>query len=61
MSDVGYESIDSSVIERYKEEVNSKNTEKVLNQCIKNLNSLGVKIDNVAIECADNQEIQCCQ
>ena len=61
LSEVGYENVDMSVIKPYNEGVNSENTNKVLNQCIKNLNSIGVKVNDVKIELVDNPEIQCCQ
>lgn len=61
LSEVGYENIDTSAFKSYIEEVNSENTNKVLNKCVKNLNGVGVKINDVSIELVDNPEIQCCQ
>jgi hypothetical protein len=61
LSEIGYENINMSLINPYSEDVNSENTNEVLNQCIRNLNSIGVKITDVNIEMVDNPEIQCCQ
>lgn len=60
LSGVGYKNIDTSVVKSYNEDVNSENTNKVLSQCIRNLNTIGVKINDVNIELVDNPEIQCC-
>ncbi|GKX67640.1 hypothetical protein [Inconstantimicrobium mannanitabidum] len=59
--EAGYENIDESAFKPYNEEVNSKNANKVLSQCINNLNDVGVKINDVSIELVDNPEIQCCK
>ena len=61
LSEVGYENINTSAVKAYNEDVNAENAGKVLNQCIENLNSIGVMITNVNIELVDNPEIQCCQ
>lgn len=59
--EIGYENIDMSLVKPYGENVNSKNAINVLNQCIVNLNNMGIKITDVNIELVDNPEIQCCQ
>ncbi|WP_234123494.1 hypothetical protein [Clostridium hydrogenum] len=58
--DIAQINIDTSVVKAYSEDINSENANKVLNQCIKNLDIIGVKITDVNIELVDNPEIQCC-
>lgn len=61
LKEAGYENTDISLVKPYDENINSENAYKVLNQCIRNLNDIGIKIADVNIELADNPEIQCCQ
>ncbi|MDP4091188.1 MAG: hypothetical protein Q8930_18230 [Bacillota bacterium] len=61
LSEIGYEDIHTSLIKPYSEEVNSGNAVKVLNQCISNLNDIGIEVGDVGIELVDNPEMQCCQ
>jgi len=61
LQEIGYDNIDVSLIKTYSEGVNSVNTIKVLNQCINNLNNIGIRVADVKIELVDNPEVQCCQ
>jgi hypothetical protein len=55
LSELGYENIDTSLVEPYSEMILSENANKVLTQCIKNLNNIGVNITDVSLEFTVNQ------
>lgn len=61
LQEVGYKEISLSDMKPYSYDVNSENTEKVLENCLDNLKACGVtNLSEITLKLVDNPEMQCC-
>lgn len=61
LQEVGYKEVSLSKMKPYSYDVNSENTEKVLENCLDNLKACGVtNLSKITLKLVDNPEMQCC-
>lgn len=61
LQEIGYEKVSLKNMQEYSYEVNSENTEKVLESCLENLKACGVNnLSEISLKLVDNPEMQCC-
>lgn len=61
LQEVGYKEVSLSKMKPYSYNVNSENTEKVLENCLDNLKACGVtNLSKITLKLVDNPEMQCC-
>lgn len=61
LHEIGYKEVSLNDMKPYSYDVNSENTEKVLENCLDNLKACGVtNLSEVILKLVDNPEMQCC-
>jgi hypothetical protein len=61
LHDLGYKNIDTSILTKKTYELGDHSVIQIVNDCIDNLNILGIDMPNIEVCLVDNPEVHCCK